>query len=169
MNSPTGVLRPSIYLHFVLTVIVLHVLTYIVAGTLAYAFIYESAIAAGDFDPTMRSPDNPQEWAHVTTWLFPAEILRGLLMGAALCPFLRTLMGWRISSRFWTLLGLLIVFSVWSATMPAPGSIEGWVYLRPGVGPKLPNPLLGYLEVPAQLGIFSFLVSWRIGKLRQRA
>ena len=44
-----------------------HVLTYVIVGTLAYAFIYESAIAEGGFDAFMRSPNNLEEWAHVET------------------------------------------------------------------------------------------------------
>ena len=155
------------YLRFVGTVTVAHVITYIIAGTLAYELIYKSAIAAGGFDAFMRSPNNPEEWQHVLDWLLPAQILRGMLFGLALCPFLGTLAAWRFSARFWTLLGLLLVFSVWSVTMPGPGSIEGWLYLRPDSGPKLPNPLLGYIEVPLQLACFSLLVSWRIGKHRQ--
>jgi len=143
------------------------VITYIAMGMLAYHFIYKSAIDAGGFDQFMRNPSNPEEWQHVTTWLLPAQVLRGSLFGIALCPFLGTLVAWDFKRRFCVLMGLLLVFSVWSVTMPWPGSIEGWVYLRPGSGPTLPNPLLGYIEVPLQLGLFAALVSWRVGKLRR--
>lgn len=167
MELPATEIRRRDYLYFVGTVIIAHVLTYVIAGTLAYEFIYKSAIAAGGFDAFMRNPNNPEEWQHVLTWMLPAQILRGMLFGIALCPFLRTLSAWKLNARFCTLLGLLLVFSVWSVTMPGPGSIEGWVYLRPNSGPTLPNPLLGYIEVPLQLAFFSFLVSWRIGKTGQ--
>ena len=166
MELPAAEIQLRDYLRFVGTVMVAHMLTYIAVGTLTYELIYESAIDAGGFDTFMRNPNNPEEWQHVLNWLLPAQILRGVLFGIALCPFLRTLSGWKLSSRFWALLALLLVFSVWSVTMPAEGSIEGWVYLRPDSGPTLPNPLLGYIEVPIQLASFAFLVSWRIGRSR---
>jgi hypothetical protein len=141
-----------------------HVVTYLVAGTLAYFLIYRTQAKAGGLDPHMRNPANPEEWQHVETWLIPAQILRGLLFGVALCPLLKPLSEWQFWKRFFVLLGLLLAFSVWSVTMPGPGSIEGWLYNKPG-GPGLMNPLLGYIEVPAQLSVFSFLVSWWIGKV----
>ena len=168
MESTANDLRFRNYFRFVGVVTLAHVITYIAMGTLTYYFIYKSAIDLGGFDQYMRKPDNPEEWQHVETWLIPAQVLRGLLFGLALCPFLRTLCAWRFRIRFGVLLGLLLVFSVWSVTMPGSGSIEGWLYLRPNSGPKLPCPLLGYIEVPFQLALFTALVSWRIGKLRRR-
>ena len=165
-STPTG-LRFREYARFVVVVILAHVITYILMGTLTYFLIYKSAMDAGGFAQFMRTPDNPEEWRHVETWLLPAQALRGLLFGLALCPFLKTLSAWKFRTRFCALLGLLVVFGVWSVTMPGPGSIEGWLYLRPGAGPKLPNPALGYIEVPLQLGLFAALVSWRVGKLRR--
>lgn len=166
-STPTG-LQFRKYSRFVGVVALAHVITYILMGTLAYFLIYKSAIDLGGFDEFMRKPDNPNEWQHVETWLLPAQVLRGLLFGLALCPFLRTLSKWRFRNRFCALLGLLVVFSVWSVTMPGPGSIEGWLYLRPNAGPTLPNPLLGYIEVPMQLALFSALVSWWIGRLNRK-
>jgi hypothetical protein len=140
-----------------------HVLTYLAVGTLAYFLLYKEG--AVGLDPGMRRPDNPEEWRHVETWLIPAQLLRGLLFGTALLPFLNALRAWSFLARFGALLGLLLAFSVWSVTMPGSGSIEGWVYLRPSTSPSLLNPLLGHLEVPTQLALFSLLVSWRIGRL----
>ncbi|MBT5876686.1 MAG: hypothetical protein HOH43_24895 [Candidatus Latescibacteria bacterium] len=165
LQVETGISR---YLRFVIVVCLAHVFTYLVAGTITYELIYKSAIEAGGFDAFMRSPNNPEEWRHVETWLFPAQALRGILFGLALCPLVRTLAAWSFTARSLTLLGLLLVFSVWSVTMPGPGSIEGWLYLRPGSGPQLPNPILGYIEVPSQLAFFSMLVSWRIGRFRKQ-
>ena len=162
--APPAEGRRSRYLRFIVGVTIAHFVTYIAAGTIAFFFVYESAIEAAVFDPTLRSPNNPDEWQHVTNWLFFAEILRGMLFGVALCPFLSTLSTWRMARRFSTLLLLLFVFSVWSVPSPAPGSIEGWLYLRPDSGLELDNPWLGYVEVPTQLAAFSWLVSWWVGR-----
>jgi len=166
MEQPGTELRLRDYLRFAAWVTLAHLVTYLAVGTLAYFLIYKGQIDAGGFDPFMRNPNNPEEWRHVETWLIPAQILRGLLFGVALSPFLRTLSLWNFRTRFLALLGLLLVLSVWSVTMPGPGSIEGWVYLKSNSGPTLPTPLLGYMEVPTQLAAFAFLLSWRIGKQR---
>ena len=151
-------------MRFVLGVTIAHLVTYILCGMVAYEFIYKVVIEAGAFDATLRNPNNAEQWQHVTTWLFPAQVLRGLLFGVALCPFLWTLSTWSLLRRFLSLLLLLLVFSVWSVTMPGSGSIEGWLYLRPDIGLKLENPWLGFIEVPVQLAAFSLLVSWWIGR-----
>ena len=168
MDKPIPVLEFGIYLRFVVVVVLGHVVTYIAAGTLAFEFIYESALDAGQFDPTLRNPNNPIEFRHVEFWLIPAQLLRGALMGLALCPFLPVMMVWKFTKRFTVLLAILLVFSVWSVTMPGSGSIEGWLYLKPGVAMSLPFPLLGYLEVPCQLSVFSAFVAWRIGILNRK-
>jgi|GEM_PF-2847101 ABC-type molybdate transport system substrate-binding protein len=67
MTRPSTEIRLRDYPCFAGTVMIAHVLTYVIVGTLAYAFIYESAIAEGGFDAFMRSPNNPEEWAHVET------------------------------------------------------------------------------------------------------
>ena len=128
MDLPAAEIQLRDYARFVDMVIVAHVLTYLIAGTLTYELIYKDAIVAGGFDDFMRSPNNPEEWQHCTELDASRGNSAGVLFGMALCPFLGTLSGWRLSSRFWTLLALLLVFSVWSVTMPAEGSIEGWVY-----------------------------------------
>jgi len=161
-------LRVRNYVTFGAWVTFVHCVTYLAVGTLAYSLIYKEQIDAGLFDPWMRNPHDPAEWRHVETWLIPAQVLRGLLFGAALVPFLKTLAEWSFRRRFLALLGLLLVFSVWSVTMPGPGSIEGWVYLKPNAGPTSPSPFLGFVEVPAQLAAFALLVSWWIGRYSQR-
>ena len=94
MEPSKSSLRFRSYFSFVGVVSLAHVITYIVIGMLAYHLIYKSAIDAGGFDQFMRNPSNPGEWQHVETWLLPAQVLRGLLFGIALCPFLTTLVAW---------------------------------------------------------------------------
>lgn len=153
------------YVRFVISVTFLHVLTYFVIGSLAYFIIYAGVIESGGFDQYIRNPNIPDEWEHVEIWVVPAQFLRGVLFGLAFCPFLKTLAAWSYKKRFLVLLMMLIILSILNVTMPGAGSIEGWVYLRPATGPELPNPLLGFIEVPLQLTIFSALVAYRIGKI----
>ena len=60
------------YFRFVTMVSIAPLFTYVIAGTLAYQFVYKYAIDMGGFDTYMRNENNPQEWQHVLTWLLPA-------------------------------------------------------------------------------------------------
>jgi hypothetical protein len=64
-------------------------------------------------------------------WFLPAQILRGVLIAGVLYPLFDTLKAWSFGRRFLLLAGLYIVLGFWAATVAAPGTIEGMVYLRP--------------------------------------
>jgi len=53
--------------------------------------------------------------------------------------------------------------AVWNRIVPLPEDPYGMEVEHEILDAHL-NPLLGYIEVPLQLGFFSFLLSWRIGK-----
>jgi hypothetical protein len=64
-------------------------------------------------------------------WFLPAEILRGLLIAAVFYPLYDVLKLWPFVKRFLYIAGVYIVLGFWAASVPAPGTIEGMVYLRP--------------------------------------
>jgi len=118
---------------FVLLVAVAHALTYFVAGALAFTTLthglYEGANPL--FGSYLRTPGETELWQHVTLWFLPAQLLRGVLIGFALSPFLPTLRSWSVWKRTVALTGLYLVIGFWAAALAAPGNIEGLVYLRP--------------------------------------
>lgn len=67
----------------------------------------------------------------MTAWFLPAQLLRGLLIGLALLPFVGALRSWSIARRTLGIGGLYLVIGFWAAAVAAPGNIEGLVYLRP--------------------------------------
>jgi hypothetical protein len=118
---------------FVLLVVVAHALTYFLAGALTFATLTHGLYEGTDplFGSYLRTPGDVRLWQHVTTWFLPAQLLRGVLVGLALTPFLPLLRGWSLRRRAAAIAGLYLVIGFWAAAVAAPGNIEGLVYLRP--------------------------------------
>jgi hypothetical protein len=121
------------YLRFSAQVTAAHVVTYISAGVLAYAFL-----TGGFFDGSnelvnrvMRTPAEPALWNHVTRWMLAFQVLRGVLMALVLYPFLPALRPWSYAKRAVAIAGLHVVFGQWASTVAGSGTIEGWLILRP--------------------------------------
>lgn len=113
-------------------VVVAHVVTYIGVGVLAYAFLtHQFFEPEGLTAQVMRTPADPQLWSHVTRWMLPAQVLRGLLIAGVLFPFVPTLMAWSYWRRVAVLAGLYVVLGQWASTVAGSGTIEGWLILRP--------------------------------------
>jgi hypothetical protein len=94
---------------------------------LTYEFFDSSSIAA----QVMRTPDQTDLWRHVTIWMLPFQILRGLLIAAVLYPFLSCLHAWPYWKRAATIASLYIILGQWASTVAGSGTIEGWLILRP--------------------------------------
>lgn len=144
---------------FVLLVAVAHTITYFVAGALAFATLTHVLYEGADplFGSYLRTPGKTQLWQHVTTWFLPAQLLRGVLIGLALSPFLPLLRRWPVSKRTVAIAGLYLVTGFWAAALAAPGNIEGLVYLRPAF--NLDVALLVQPEIVVQGAAMSLLVA----------
>jgi hypothetical protein len=126
-------MSPRHFLTFASKVTAAHIITYIVAGAIAYPLFTKEFYVGSNpvFRVFMRTELEPKLWRHVASWFLPAQFLEGLLIAAALYPFFDTLLSWSFSKRFLSISGLYIVLGFWAATVAAPGTIEGLVYLRP--------------------------------------
>ena len=118
---------------FVLLVTVAHVVTYFVVGALAFTALTGGLYEGDDplFGSYLRTPGETELWQHVTTWFLPAQLVRGVLIGLVLSPFLPLLRAWSVWKRTAAVSGLYLVIGFWAAAVAAPGNIEGLVYLRP--------------------------------------
>lgn len=114
-------------------VAIAHSVTYIVCGALAYFLLTKPLYMEGAslLSRFMRTEADPVLWSHVNAWLLPGQLLRGLLMAAALFPFLPTLAEWDFRRRFLAITGLYVVFGFWGASVAGVGNVEGLIYLRP--------------------------------------
>jgi hypothetical protein len=150
---------------FVLLVATAHAITYFLVGALAYATLTHGLYEGADplFGSYLRTPAEIRLWQHVTTWFLPAQVLRGVLIGLALSPFLSSLRRWSVRQRSVAVAGLYLVIGFWAAAVAAPGNIEGLVYLRPEF--TLDVFLLVQPEIIAQGVAMSVLVALGLQRL----
>ena len=135
---------------FALRCVGAHTATYLACGLFASWALDYAAFWQTDAMQHMRPLDSP--WVASGPGL---QILRGLVLGAALWPFrvvfLSSLGG---ALRLWA---LLVGIGILSTYGPAPGSIEGVIY----TAAPLSTHLWGLPEVIAQSGAFALcLVGW---------
>jgi hypothetical protein len=117
---------------FVLFFTIAHLLTYLVVGALAYQFLtrqfYQGEVPTFIF---MRTESEPQLWAHAMRWMIPGQVIRGIIMGLALLPFMAVLVRSSIPRRGLMIFLIYFVFSHLSAAGPTTSNIEGFIYFRP--------------------------------------
>jgi len=136
---------------FLTRVTACHVVTYFVAGVLAYTLLdYRGLFQSAALACYMRPLDSP--WVAGGPAL---QVVRGLIFAGALYPFRRVFLdgphGWL---KLW---GLLVGLAVLSTAGPCPGSVEGMIYTKV---PVL-DQLRGLPEVVLQTLAFSLLlVAW---------
>ena len=120
------------YLLFVLFFTIAHILTYLVVGALAYQFLtkqfYQGEVPTFIF---MRTESEPQLWAHAMKWMIPGQLIRGIIMGLALLPFMAVLVRSSVLRRGLMISLIYFVFSHLSAAGPTTSNIEGFIYFRP--------------------------------------
>ncbi len=145
----------NIFLKFAAKVIVAHSVTYVVVGGAAYQLLTKHLYVGDEavFASFMRTESDPASWSHVMTWFLPAQILRGLVIAGALFPFLETLRTWAFTKRWLAIAGVYVGVGFWAATVAAPGTIEGLVYLRPEITAAI------HLEVQPEIVIQGLLMS----------
>ncbi len=122
---------------FAVKVVAAHVTTYFLAGAMAYPLLTKEFYVGPNpiFATFMRTEAEPALWGHVVQWFLPAQILRGVLIAAILYPLFDTLKAWPFGKRFLLIASLYVVLGFWAATVAAPGTIEGMVYMRPFTTP----------------------------------
>jgi hypothetical protein len=154
------------FFQFSARVIIAHLVTYLGVGVLAYMFVTREF-----FDPNgiaaqiMRTPDHDDLWRHVTTWMVPFQMLRGLLIAAVLFPFLSCLRSWPYWKRVVTIGGLYIVLGQWASTVAGSATIEGWLILKPEFTP-FPVVIKAMVEGFVQGLALSMWISKSVGSIK---
>jgi hypothetical protein len=122
---------------FTVKVMAAHVTTYFLAGTIFYPLLTEKYYVGPNpvFAVFMRTTMDAVLWHHVVTWFLPAQILRGVLIAVVFYPLYDLLSRWSFLKRLFYSASLYLVLGLWAATVAAPGTIEGMVYLRPFITP----------------------------------
>jgi hypothetical protein len=128
-----------------------HTAAYFLAGIFAYIFMnYRAAFGSDALSCYMRPVDSP--WTAIGPAL---QLLRGVLIALILLPFRKTL----FEEKWGGLKLALLIFglSFLSTIGPTPGSFEGFIYTKLGIGYQL----LGYPEALIYVAVFSSAsVAW---------
>ncbi len=118
---------------FVAKIIAAYVTTYFLAGAVFYPLLTKPYYVGPNpiFAVFLRTEADRELWPHVVNWFLPAEILRGFLIAAVFYPLYDVLKAWPFLKRLFYVASLYLVLSFWAASVPAPGTIEGMVFMRP--------------------------------------
>ena len=124
---------------FVAKIIAAQVTTYFLAGAIFYPLLTKPYYEGPNpiFAAFMRTEADRDLWPHVVDWFLPVEFLRGFLIAAVLYPLYDVLKAWPFLKRFFYVGCLYLVLGFWAATVAAPGTLEGMVYLRPFITPQV--------------------------------
>jgi hypothetical protein len=127
------------FLLFVAKIIAAQVTTYFLSGAVFYPLLtkpyYEGPHPI--FAVFLRTEADPVLWAHVVNWFLPAEILRGILIAVVIYPLYDILKAWSFLKRLFYVASLYLVLGFWAATVAAPGTLEGMIYMRPFITPEV--------------------------------
>jgi hypothetical protein len=140
--------RPLSFPVLTLKTVVVHTVTYFVAGVLAYTLGgYGKTFSQPPLSHLMRATSDPLVMAGP---LF--QPIRGVIFASALYPLRNVLFAER---RGWLILWwLLLALGVLSTFGPAPGSVEGLIYTI--IPPR--TQILGLWEVLLQSLLFSVIL-----------
>lgn len=110
-----------------------HTFSYLIVGTIAYQLFYKPFWEGPSplYAPFMRTMSEPALWEQAMMWQIPGQLVRGLLMALAIIPVLTKLEEISFARRYAFIAGLFFVFAHLAASAPAPGNIEGALYMRP--------------------------------------
>lgn len=108
------------FVGFALRSAVLHVLTYLIIGAASYLLIARPFWTGPDALPWLRDPEGD----FVQRWFLPAQVVRGIILGAALFPLRDALLGMRRWGGAVVAALLLLIGSIAGIS----GAIEDWVY-----------------------------------------
>lgn len=126
-----------------------HLVTYMVAGLLAYSVLDYATFFQTDVLACLMRPVSSR-WVAAGPAL---QVVRGLIFAVALYPFRHVFLAER---RGWLMLwGLLLGLAVFSTAGPAPGSVEGMIYTKIRLG----SHLHGLPETVLQTLAFSVLLT----------
>jgi len=147
---------------FFTKVIAAHVITYMVAGFIAFQILHQEYFHYYMEILGFRPMDEINGIV-----LLLGQIVRGFLLGIVIWWIKDSIIGKKLAwLKLWAILIILGIFNTYG---PAHGSIEGFIYLDPARLEGMPgNALFSMLEVLAQPLLFSIIVcsNWKELKIK---
>ncbi|WCL49367.1 hypothetical protein [Leptospira sp. GIMC2001] len=153
-----------LYCRFILKYTLAHIPTYLFFGILGYTFVNHDFYIGSEpvFASFLVTPNQPELWNSARIWMIPAQFLRALIIGSTMFLIRESL----FQSSFYQ--RTFIVFCIYSlvgglaSDVPAPGTIEGLVYMLPNI--EFSVHFIVLTEVVLQGFISSLIFSYLINK-----
>ncbi len=142
---------------FTLRVTLLHLVTYTLIGWASYALLAKDYWSGPEALPGLRDPLSD----HVQRWIWPAQILRGILHAAVLYP----LLGAFLEMRRWGGLMIAALLLVIGAVAGISGWIESLVYTTTV---HFELNLVHLPEIVVQTLLFGYLLLWWERRIQTR-
>ena len=155
---------------FVAIIAVTYALAYLVAGGIAYQLITKQFYVGSEavFTAYLRNEADMMQWGHVNMWLMPGLILRALLVGVVLLPFMNVLQSYSFKKRAVVLAAIVFVLMHLAAAAPSPSNVEGFVYMKSEIF-SAKAFLLTQPEMILQSAGFGIAASWAIGRFVRKS
>ncbi|OKY77194.1 MAG: hypothetical protein BTN85_1841 [Candidatus Methanohalarchaeum thermophilum] len=118
------------YVGFVLFFVFFHVVSYFVAGMIAYSISKNLYVGSDRLLDFLVSPEEEGETGFTVRRVLPAQLVRGLLMSVLLIPLIGTIADFSLGIRFLFFAGLMFIYTDLSSAAPFPSNIEGFVYMK---------------------------------------
>jgi len=153
-----------LYFRFVLKYAVSHIPTYLFFGILGYAYVnHEYYIGPKPvFSQFLVTPNQEELWDKARLWMVPAQLLRAWIIGSTMYLIRETLFRSEFFQRAFIVFAIYSLVGGFASAVPAPGTIEGLVYMLPNI--ELSVHFVILTEVVLQGGISSLIFSFLINK-----
>jgi hypothetical protein len=118
---------------FLVGFFLIHLVAYVVAGMVSQLFSQDIYGEEGVLSGYVRDVGKPEERRRQGLVMVPAQLIRAVLMALVLLLILEPLEAMGYGQRALFLGGLMFVYTDIAAAVPFTNTIEGLVYLEPGL------------------------------------
>jgi len=137
---------------FFLKVVITHAVTYTLCGMFFYKINNYQELIKNDKPFIWRSMDDK-----IFQWAIAFQLLRGILFGIVLLMIKDSVIDTNFG--FLKLFSILIIVGLYNTYGPSPGSIEGFIYIKPDGEITFRQSIGGHIEIFIQIFIFSVIVT----------
>jgi hypothetical protein len=138
----------------------IHTVCYALAGILALSIsgtLYRGPNRRMDF---LRDASDPTEARRLQRWAIPWQLARGFMLALVFLPVLDPLRSIGAWTQFLFLFGVMFIVADLASSVPFPGNLEGFIYMRdkylkPGV----------YWKLHAESALYSLMLAASVGWL----
>jgi hypothetical protein len=126
------------YFSFTLKFTFVFLITYLFFGTLFFILVTSKYYSeSGAFASFLVGENTPELWNQARALMIPFQVIRGILLSSVLFPFYDQLLHFPYKKRMLLIWAYITVVSGVASGLPAPGNIEGLLFMKPMITLKI--------------------------------